>query len=183
VHPEHHLSPEHELARYATHNNNRSDEKYVAFLEQLLVPFVQELPPESTVLDYGSGPSPVMAELLRERGFAINIFDPHFASDEAVLENVYNGIICSETAEHFYAPRRNWQIMARCLNPGGIVGIMTLLHDDEPDIAHWWYVQDPTHVVFYSAKTMGWIAEWQNWRILSINSRVVIFQNQKRDSQ
>lgn len=182
MHPDEHLSAEAERARYEQHNNSREDERYVGFLQNLAEPFESQLRAGANVLDYGSGPEPVLAMLLRESGHTVSIYDPFFADDKNVLQRRYDGIVCCETAEHFREPRGEWKKLAEMLEPGGVLGVMTLLLPSDADVSTWWYAQDPTHVVFYTERTIRWIAEIFDLDILKLSERVIIYRKRKRDS-
>ena len=45
------------------------------------------------------------------------------------------------------------------LRPGGWLGVMTKWVDDEAWFTQSRYIRDPTHIAFYRADTMRWIAE------------------------
>ncbi len=147
-----------ELQRYLTHRNNRDDSGYFVFLERLIAPLVARVTPGSEILDFGSGPTPVMAELMRERGYRVEIYDPFFSVDVNVLDRTYDAVACCETAEHFRFPIDDWSKIMKCMRTGSMLGVMTLMCNDDMDVNRWWYAQDPTHICFYSARTMEWIA-------------------------
>ncbi len=165
-----------ELQRYLTHRNHRDDSGYLVFQERLIAPLVARLAPGSEILDFGSGPTPVMAELMRERGFRVEIFDPFFSIDRSVLDRTYDAVACCETAEHFRYPIDDWSKIMKCLRSGSRLGVMTLMHNEEMDMLRWWYAQDPTHICFYSARTMQWISAHFDLRLDIINDRVVLFE-------
>jgi SAM-dependent methyltransferase len=177
-----HLSLEAEKSRYLLHQNARTDQKYVEFLKTLAQPFQKFIPASANVLDYGSGPEPVMAEMLRESGHYVSLYDPFFAAHDLAFYADYDGIVCCETVEHFRDPRAEWQKLSDLLRPGGVLGVMTLMPKSETDFATWWYAKDPTHVAFYGEQTIRWIAATFKFEILELSDRVVIFRKSKRDS-
>lgn len=181
VHSDEHLELSAELKRYQTHQNNREDPRYVEFLSRLIDPLIERVNGQSQFLDFGSGPTPVLAELLRERNYDIAVYDPFFAPDRSVLSNSYDAIACCETVEHFRDPLTEWTVMTKCLRPGGWLGVMTLMYDEETDLNNWWYAQDPTHICFYSEETMKWIADKYRLSLVTIGNRIALFQK-KRDS-
>lgn len=157
--------PQAERAHYLTHENDPGDPRYRAWLDRLAAPLTEGLPPGAEGLDFGSGPAPVLAAMLAERGFDMAWYDPFFAPDPAVLRRVYAFVACSETVEHFHDPAAEFHRMDALLRPGGRLGVMTsMLRGDRP-LAGWRYARDPTHVCFYAPATMRWIAEWRGWRV------------------
>ena len=50
-------------------------------------------------------------------------------------------------------------IIGGVLNPGGWLGVMTKWVGSHDDFVSWRYIRDPTHVAFYSPRTLRWIAE------------------------
>lgn len=152
-------SREAERAHYGTHQNNPNDPAYRSFLNRLWGPLKAKLAPKAAGLDYGSGPGPTLHLMAQEDGFDCTHHDPFFHPDPSVFEKKYDFITCSETAEHFHDPAKEFQRLVKLLRPSGILGAMTSLHDSETDFANWHYRHDPTHVVFYSKRTFEIIAD------------------------
>jgi 2-polyprenyl-3-methyl-5-hydroxy-6-metoxy-1,4-benzoquinol methylase len=98
--------------------------------------------------------------MMREDGFDIRIYDPFFHPDESVLKERYDFITCTETAEHFHHPAREFPRLIGMLRPGGLLAVMTGMLEDRSRFPGWHYHRDPTHVMFYSEITMRWIAQW-----------------------
>jgi SAM-dependent methyltransferase len=155
--PGRHLSPENERAHYATHRNSPADPGYRRFLNQLWGPLRERLAPGASGLDYGSGPGPTLHLMAREDGFSCTHYDPFFTPAASRLERDYDFITCSETAEHFHRPGREFIRLRGLLRPGGWLGVMTLSLPDPTEFPRWHYRADPTHVVFYSPRVFGWI--------------------------
>lgn len=108
-------------------------------------------------LDYGSGPRPVLAMMLKEKGFSCDVYDPLFQPDPAKLERSYDFITCTEVVEHFHEPLAEFNRLFGLLKEDGELAVMTQLRPAE-GFERWWYARDPTHMSFYSGKTMAWIA-------------------------
>jgi len=150
---------EEEQARYLLHQNNPDDPGYRRFLEKLALPVAARLTVPSKGLDYGCGPTPLLARIMEEHGHTMAVYDPYFARNPAVLSDTYDFITCSEAAEHFYKPAEEFARLAGMLRPGGILGVMTSLWDESIDFATWYYRKDPTHVVFYHRQSFMTLAE------------------------
>ncbi|MFH2113518.1 MAG: class I SAM-dependent methyltransferase [Spirochaetota bacterium] len=155
-----------EEARYLKHDNSTRTKGYTAFLERLMEPVIHKLDQrgegqgKSRGLDFGSGPYPMLAELMAERGYPLEIYDPLFAPRDRAwfLDHPFDFILCCETAEHFYRPFDEFSFMVKLLAPQGFIAIMTSLRRADSKITTWHYARDETHVALYSKKTMGWIA-------------------------
>ncbi len=152
------LSPEAETARYRFHENNVDDEGYRRFLEPLYLEVKKRLPPEASVLDFGAGPGPVIIHRLKETGYTQTaVYDPNFWPDRNVLATRYDAIFASEVIEHLRKPGLEFKQLRESLSPHGIWLFMTLFYDESIDFNTWYYRQDPTHISFYSKKTMEWL--------------------------
>jgi SAM-dependent methyltransferase len=157
-------SAERELAEYRLHRNHETDIVYRQFLSRLTVPLLERLPAGRQGLDFGCGPEPVLATLLREAGHSVALYDPFFRPDRAVLERRYDFIACSEVVEHFHHPASEFKMLDDLLEPDGYLAVMTQFQTDDARFADWHYRRDLTHVVFYRAHTLAWLAERHGWR-------------------
>lgn len=153
-----------ERARYELHENNPNDAEYVRFLRRLADPVIERLPASARGLDFGSGPTPVLAELLSSAGFPCVSYDPFFAANDALLDARYEFVTCCEVIEHVYRPAEVFALFQRLLRPGAVAGLMTRFYPDDDSFADWWYRRDPTHVCFYTESTMRWIGDRHGWR-------------------
>jgi SAM-dependent methyltransferase len=171
----HHLDAESEAARYRKHRNDPADPKYRMFLNRLASPLSERLKPGSKGLDFGSGPGPTLSVMLGEQGFLTEIYDPFFAPDESVLNRSYDFITCTETAEHFREPGREFARLESLLKPGGWLGIMTERLESDDQFPDWYYIRDPTHVCFYRWKTMDWLAKTHGWTAEYPSKTVTLF--------
>ena len=152
-----------ELAHYLHHENDPADPRYRVFLSKLADPLLARLSGPSTGLDYGCGPGPALAAMLREAGHQMALYDPFFAPDAAVLERTYDFVTCTETAEHFHRPAEEFARLMALVRPGGWLAIMTCFQTDDARFAAWHYRKDPTHVVFYREETFHDLADRSGW--------------------
>ena len=174
--PELRLNAEAERAHYGTHENDPADARYRAFLARLATPLAERLAPGAEGLDFGSGPQPVLAMMMREQGFDVRAYDPFFFPDADELRRSYDFIACSETAEHFFDPAAEFAQLDAMLRPGGWLGVMTELLADDAAFTGWRYARDPTHVSFYRMETMRWIAARFGWTPHEAGRNVVLFE-------
>ena len=171
-----HLPLQLETERYLTHNNNRNNQGYVDFLSRLWIELKPKLNTGADGLDFGSGPGPVLAELIMEDGFNIETYDPIFKPDKKSLETHYDFITCSETIEHFKEPQKSFCLLNKLLLPGGWLGIMTGIVPEDSRFSDWYYHRDPTHVSFYTNDTISWIGNWMQWEITLPRANVILFK-------
>ena len=161
--PRHWLSREEEQAHYLTHDNDPDDPRYRQFLSKLADPLLKKLAPGARGLDFGCGPGPALAAMLTEAGHSMAVFDPAFAPETDVLEEVYDFITCTEVLEHLHHPADVLDRFDRLLTPGGWLALMTCFQTEDALFANWRYRKEPTHVVFYREATLRLIAEERGW--------------------
>ncbi len=185
------VSLEAEKARYKDHQNFEDNEGYVQFLQKLVKPLTGILRSsdfsfnsnrltknlsELKALDYGCGPQPVLGKLFSGLGLTVENFDPYFFPREFLETDKWELILSTEVWEHFRQPKKEIAKQLQFLKTSGILGIMTHFHQGANHFSDWWYVRDLTHVVFYSQKTIQWIATQFQLKILYESNPVVIFQ-------
>jgi SAM-dependent methyltransferase len=163
LNPAQRLSPEEEYARYCRHRNDPADQNYRRFLSKIADPLLKRLPPCADGLDFGCGPGPALACMLRESGHRMSLFDLYFFPNPEKLDHSYDFITCTETVEHFHRPAEEFARFDRMLRPGGWLAVMTNFQNDDDCFASWHYRRDPTHVVFYREATLRNIAGRFGW--------------------
>jgi len=179
VDPSFHLKSTDEKARYDLHQNDETDERYIAFLRQAIDMALPYLKEADKILDFGCGPAPA---LLQEVHRLINCltfpYDPFYYPDNPDINAPYDIIFSTEVFEHLYHPEKTLTLLNNWLKPSGYLCIMTQLYPKELNLfSNWYYARDPTHVVFYSMKTMQLIALKFNWELIdSDENRVFLFK-------
>ncbi len=153
-----------EQAEYLRHRNDPDDPGYRRFLARLAVPLLARLAPASEGLDYGCGPGPALAAMLGEAGHRVSLYDPFFHPDPAPLARRYDFVTCTEVVEHFHRPAAEFARLDGLLRPGGWLAVMTCFQTDDERFARWHYRRDPTHVVFYRARSFQVLAARHGWR-------------------
>jgi len=161
--PAHYPDAATERAEYDRHENDVDDPGYRRFLSKLAVPLLARLGPNARGLDYGCGPGPALAAMLREVGHEVAVYDPFYAPDPAPLAETYDFITCTEVAEHFHRPADEFDRLGAMLRPGGWLAVMTCFQTDDARFGGWHYRKDATHVVFYRAATFATIAAQRGW--------------------
>jgi SAM-dependent methyltransferase len=176
VEPGQRLDPETEKSRYDQHENNPDDPHYRDFLSQLFGPLSDRLPPGGIGLDFGSGPGPTLSLMFEEAGHRMNIFDPFYANQLSVLSEKYDFITTTETAEHLFNPRKEFEKLWDILKPGGYLGVMTMLNLEPESFKTWHYRNDDTHVAFYQKQSFEWLAQHLGGDVEFLGDRVIIFR-------
>jgi hypothetical protein len=155
------LSPSDEKKRYSTHENGYENSGYRKYFETTLskiescgVSF-----DEKTVLDYGAGEEFVLTKMLLDRGVNSTAYDPLYG---LTVDNnsKFDIIIASESIEHFVNPIVEFENMKSKLLSFGVLAFRTELTDSIKELSQWWYANDPTHISFFSSKTMEFVASF-----------------------
>jgi|AntRauTorcE11897_2_1112592.scaffolds.fasta_scaffold00001_524 hypothetical protein len=170
----HFVTKKEELTIYNFHNNFIYDPEYIAFFKKFINKAI--LPYASNIikgLDFGSGPQPVLAELLkREYNYKMHIYDVFFAPEKVYENNKYDLVTCTEVVEHLKNPLEYFKIFKSLINNNGIIAVMTLLSpNNEKDFFDWWYIRDKTHISFFTLKTMQVIASKLGLKIVYTDNK------------
>ena len=176
VPPEFHLPESAEIERYLMHDNHPADSGYRKFLSRLWDILEPRLAQGASGLDFGCGPGPALAHMMREDGYKVSLYDPYFSPEESVLDREYDFVTCTETVEHLRTPLKEFQLIDSLLKQGGLLGVMTGMLDDRSDFASWYYQRDPTHIGFYSTRTMSWLGRNMEWDVEFPAPNVTIFR-------
>ncbi|MES0447749.1 MAG: class I SAM-dependent methyltransferase [Desulfobacterales bacterium] len=153
------LSLQEERATYDLHENDAQDQGYRQFLSRLSSPLLDRLDSKQQGLDFGCGPGPTLALLLKEQDQLVDLYDPFYYNDPSVFNKNYDFICATEVIEHLHDPNKNFGALFKMLKPGGWLGIMTKLVIDEQAFSQWHYIRDMTHICFYSRSTFEYLAQ------------------------
>lgn len=173
---EHFLDATEERRRYDNHQNLETDGGYVTHLSRLMDVVLPELPAGARGLDFGCGPSPVMARLFEKRGFSMCNYDRVYHPKVPASFGPFDFITCCEVVEHFQRPGDDFALLRSLLKPGGCLGLMTNFREGERRASSWWYLRDPTHVCFYSRRTLEWMAVRYGLELKSMEKDVAVYR-------
>jgi hypothetical protein len=173
--PSQHLSLELQKARYLLHQNSIDDLAYVEFLKPVIDEVSSIFQPGARGLDYGSGPTPVLVEILKKKNFEVEAYDPIFSPIVINGEAVYDFVSCTEVAEHFTEAALEFSKIFKILKGNGRLILMTEIFEEGRLLKDWYYARDETHVCFYSKNTMKWIANKYQRRLRQIARNVFCF--------
>ena len=173
--PKYFISSKSEKKHYLKHNNKIDDNGYKDFLLRLINPIRNKIFIDDIGLDYGCGYAPALAHILRQDGYKVELYDPFFFPNKDIFSKTYDFITCTETAEHFFRPKKEFDTLNSLLKPNGWLGVMTCFLTTREAFDKWYYRRDPTHVVFYAEKTFEVIAKQRDWKCEIVTKDVVLF--------
>ena len=161
--------------RYNLHENNEEDEGYRAYFQRFLDFVLPHLENVQTALDFGCGRTSLLAQLLEDEGIACDYYDPIYHPDTLDEKKRYDLIVSTEVFEHLHQPREVFERLLEKLNSGGYLAIQTEFHSNEQaSFEKWWYPQDPTHIVFFRAKTFRILSEMYGCQFVVDNGKNMV---------
>ncbi len=166
------LSAEEERSRYELHNNSPDDEGYKGWLEsfirQAVIPYYRS----GRILDFGSGPRPVLSDILMEKGYPVLSYDPFFSPSWPEGESCSLILLC-EVLEHIFDPVKAFRLLSRIAAPDARLAVRTefLSLPTSESFGKWWYKEDMTHVRFYNESSLRKLAEKSGWELVHQDGR------------
>ena len=161
--------------RYNLHENNENDEGYQAYFKRFLdfaLPYVGNV---NTALDFGCGRSSLLASMLKEEGIACDYYDPIYHPNTLNNEKKYKLIVSTEVFEHLHQPKVVFESLLNRLEEGGYLALQTQFHSNNVEIfKKWYYHQDPTHIVFFTAQTFKVLCKIYNCEFVGDNGKNMI---------
>ncbi|CAA6805463.1 MAG: Putative methyltransferase associated with DUF414 [uncultured Sulfurovum sp.] len=168
-----------EKQQYDLHHNGFENEGYVQMFEDFINlavdPYLLNI---KTVLEFGSGPGPVLSKLLEHRGLEVDIYDLYYAPIEVYASKKYDLITATEVFEHLAEPLEVLALLVKHTNMNGYIILMTKFPPkDDKAFINWWYRRDPTHISFFTPESFEIMAEKLSLKVLKIfNNNIVVFQ-------
>lgn len=170
--PTDHVTEEQELIIYDRHTNSIKDESYIAYFRTFINKSILQYRSDGTRgLDFGSGPEPVLSELLkRDYGFEMDIYDKFYAPEQIYEGKTYDLVTSTEVVEHLDDPIKYFKLFSSLLAKDGILAIMTQFHPkDDAIFSGWHYRRDDSHISFFTPKTIRWIADQVGLEVVFID--------------
>lgn len=167
------LNKHEEKDRYYLHQNHINDFGYIRFADPILSAVRKNFNASHEGLDFGAGHTPVISELLKSDGYQVEIYDPLFFDDKKVLDKKYDFITSCEVIEHFYYPKKEFELLYKMLKTNGKLILMTDIFNGV-NFESWYYKTDPTHVFLYQKETFEWIKNHFNFSGIIIYKRLII---------
>lgn len=147
-----------EKDRYESHENSETDDGYRKYLGTIASAIKAEISPFDQGLDFGSGKTKLLAELLAPN--SVESFDVYFHPDESLLQKKYDFIIMSEVIEHLRDPRATMQSLRKL---SGKFFIKTKWYPDKEKFSEWFYKRDITHVQFFNETSFNALG-FKSWK-------------------
>ena len=173
------IDKESEKSKYDMHNNGFDSLGYVKmfedFIEKSIAPYKENI---ESVLEFGCGSGPVLAELLERRGLIVDIYDLYFYPKKVYESKKYDLITSTEVFEHLKEPLKILRLLVEHTNESGYIVLMTKFPPKEDEVfLAWWYRRDPTHISFFTPKSFELMAKRVGLKVLkTIDENIVVFQ-------
>lgn len=146
--------------RYDLHENDEDDAGYRAYFQRFLDFILPIVGRPKSALDFGCGASSLLAKMLENEGIACDYYDPIYHPDTLDEEMKYQLIVSTEVFEHLHQPREVFKSLLDRLEEGGYLALQTQFHSNDIEaFKKWYYHQDPTHIVFFTAQTFKVLCE------------------------
>lgn len=166
-----------EKERYLEHHNDVADLGYQNFVSPITNGVLQDYSAQDSGLDFGAGTAPVITKKLQDQNYQIQIYDPFFHANQALLKQQYDYLVCCEVIEHFYEPKKEFELLKSLMKPKAKLYCMTDIYNEEIDFHSWYYKNDQTHVFIYHQKTLEWIKEHIGFSKMKITKRLIEYWN------
>ena len=146
--------------RYDLHENDEHDVGYRAYFQRFLDFILPLMQRPKNALDFGCGATSLLAKMIHEEGIACEYYDPIYHPDTLDETKKYDLIVSTEVFEHLERPREVLGSLLDRLEEGGYLALQTQFHpNDVESFKTWYYHQDPTHIVFFTAQTFRVLCE------------------------
>lgn len=153
------VSVEDEKKRYQNHHNTIDNVGYVKFLEEVISVVSDSVKVSSRILDFGSGQTAVLTNLLSTHGYDCVPYDPNYDFEIEKDSHCYDSIILCEVIEHLRYLNSELALIRELLKTNGKLIVRTKLYpDDVESFTKWWYNKDITHINFFNKSTLDFMA-------------------------
>jgi SAM-dependent methyltransferase len=169
------LDNEKEKERYESHTNDSDDLGYQNFVSPITNCVLKEFSKNDIGLDFGCGKDSPIVKILKNNEYKIFEYDPYFFDEKELLEQKYDYIACCEVIEHFYNPKKEFELFKKLLKEDGVLYLMTGIYRENIDFSKWWYKNDLTHVFIFQEKTFEWIKKEFDFTNMQIQKNFIKF--------
>lgn len=182
--PEFHQDFTAQKERYNLHENDEEDAGYQAYFQRFLDFIFPLLDKPKTALDFGCGRSSLLASLLKKEGMKCDYYDPIYHPATLSDSKKYELIVSTEVFEHLHQPREVFESLLERLEEGGYLALQTQFHPNDIEaFKKWYYHQDPTHIVFFTAQTFRVLCKEYSIEFISDNRKNMVLMRKGSHSQ
>ena len=163
--------------RYDLHQNSAEDMGYRAYFQKFIdfeLSSMGERDYPKSGLDFGSGRSSLLADMMSDIGITTLPYDPVYRADEKLLDARYDIVTSVEVFEHLTDPISSLKQIISMVSSGGLIAIRTEFHHGVDGHAKWYYPKDPTHILFYTPKTFEKLSEIFGCKVVAHNEKNMI---------
>ena len=161
--------------RYNLHENDAEDEGYQAYFQRFLDFILPLVGKPKTALDFGCGRSSLLATLLEKEVTKCDYYDPIYHPDTLSESKKYDLIVSTEVFEHLHQPREVFESLLERLEEDGYLALQTQFHPNDVEaFKKWYYHQDPTHIVFFTAQTFRVLCEIYGCEFVGDNGKNMV---------
>ena len=96
----------------------------------------------------------MLTGLLKKKGYDCTAYDPLFDHNVNQKKNLYDVLIACEVVEHLRDLRDELFMIRELVKDRSEIIIRTQLYPQPEGFLKWWYIQDLTHINFFSLKSM-----------------------------
>ncbi len=162
--------------RYNLHTNDENDEGYIAYFQRFIdftSPFVSSC---KSALDFGCGASSILSEMFEKKGIVCDFYDPIYHPEGMDDHSKkYDLIVSTEVFEHLHQPRDVFVSLLDRLSKDGYLALQTQFHTNDIEaFKKWYYHQDPTHIVFFTAETFKILCKRYGCEFVSDNTKNMV---------
>ncbi len=173
--PECHQDFSRQKERYNLHENDENDEGYKAYFQRFLDFTLPLIGQPETALDFGCGRSSLLASLLEKEGMDCDYYDPIYHPNTMNDSKKYELIVSTEVFEHLHQPREVFLSLLERLEEDGYLALQTQFHPNDVEaFKKWYYHQDPTHIVFFTAQTFRVLCEIYGCEFVGDNKKNMV---------
>ena len=165
--------------RYDLHENSADDIGYQKYFGRFIDFLLPQIDGVESALDFGCGASTLLSQMLESHDMRCDYYDPIYHPDLSFQSKRYDLIVSVEVFEHLHDPRDTFAMLVDRLNPDGYLVIQTEFRPSDRDkFLNWYYRLDPTHIVFFSPKTLETLCSAYSLKSISHNSKnMILLQN------
>ena len=119
--------------------------------------------------------------MLEEQGHSVELYDKYYTNDHSVFDKEFDFITLTEVLEHLYDPIFELERLTSILKPKGVLAIMTQTLTQDVDFKTWYYKNDPSHIGFFSQKSLEFLASHLELSMKQHSDRVIFFKKLSKD--